>query len=161
MNEYMNQKKSVSPNIIVFGLGLVAGWFAKHLFESPEVQQKKEEAMASVAELQERLLDSDEVERAKEIFGNPSEELAEMYSDAKEELISGLADLKVTFKDLDKTKYLGIVGEIVTEVAKNRELPDAQLKKLRNALEADFGKLRDDAKSASKTHRKPTPAKKK
>lgn len=137
----MTNKNNSSRNLVVFGVGLVTGWLVKQLFDSPQVKEKREEMMDSAEELRQRLADSDEVSRITEVFGSYSRELAKFYQQAKEQLITQLGDLRISFDQIDKERYQAIVTEIVKSAGKDGQLPASQLEKLKQALIEDFSKL--------------------
>jgi hypothetical protein len=136
------QKDSTSKNMFVFGLGLVAGWFVKHLFDSPEFARKKDELLATTDEIRAQLMDSDEAERIKEIFGKTSEELTDSYHEAKEKLISELGMLQVSLESIDKQRYVELVTDVINDVRTNRQLSTDQIEALAKALSSDFTKIK-------------------
>ncbi len=144
-------RKSTSNNLVVFGAGLVAGWVVKQLFDSPEFKPQKDRILSKASELRERLTDSDEAERIKEIFGKTGKEVTSVYHEAKESLINELDTLKLSIEEIDKGKYVEIVTAIGTTLKNDQRLPEDQVQKLSKALIDDFKKLRERRKDFKKT----------
>lgn len=143
-------KRSSTTPLLVFAAGMAAGWVAKQLFETPEVQERTKALRLTADDWRQRLADSDEAERVKEIFGKVSREATEMYQDAKADLVDQLETLQGSLNDLDKSKYLEIVTEIVAGIQKDRELPEDQVKKLTRALNSDWQKVSDQMMDSGK-----------
>lgn len=138
----MFKRNSSSNNLVVFGLGIVAGWFVKQLFDSPQGQKQREKVMTSARELQERLADSDQAERVREVFGRVSKDATKTYQESKDRLVKELSMLKTSLGEIDKQKYVGIVTEIVTGLSKEKKLDAQQVERLTRSLTDDFKKLK-------------------
>lgn len=135
-------KDSTSKNVLVFGLGLAAGWFVKQLFDSPEFAQKKDALIDRTTDIRNRLMDSDEAARIKEIFGKTSDELTSVYQETKEKVVSELGMLKTSLEDIDKQRYIGLVTDIVAQLRSDSRLSGEQLEALTQALTDDYSKIK-------------------
>lgn len=134
---------SASKGVVLFGLGILTGWVVKHLFESPEVTQKRQALMHNLADLREKLADSDEAQRVQEIFGQVTDEATEIYQDAKEELIHELSMLRLSLDEIDKQKYVEIVNDIISDIRERNGLSEKQITNFTEALMADFSKIKE------------------
>lgn len=137
-------KRSPTTPLFLFAAGMAAGWIAKQLFDTPEVQQRTRSLIMTARDLKDRLAESDEADRVKEIFGKVTQDATAMYQDAKANLMDELESLQISFDELDKRKYLGIVSDIVAGLRDERQLPEDQVKKLTRALNSDWQKISQD-----------------
>lgn len=147
-------KRSSTTPLLLFAAGMAAGWVAKQLFDSPEMQERTKSMRITAEEWRQRLADSDEAERVREIFGKVTNEATAMYQEAKAELVDQLESLHGSFEELDKGKYLEIVAEIVSGMRENRELPEEQVKKLTRALNSDWQKVSEQMMDSPKGRRR-------
>lgn len=77
----------------------------------------------------------------KDIFGKVSKESIEIYQNAQKEVVSQFQKVSKNAKKLDTVKYKEIAMQAVDKVKEDKELPQAQLKKLVSYLEGDIKKL--------------------
>jgi hypothetical protein len=134
----MTENSSTTKNIIMFGLGVTAGWFIKQLFDSPQFAPQKEKITATAQELRTRLMESEPAERVRTIFGSLSDELLSIYVESKEKLVAELSELKVSIDEIDKKKYISIVTAIINELRTENKLSSKQLEALTKALQSDY-----------------------
>jgi hypothetical protein len=135
-------KRTTSNTLLLITAGLAAGWMAKQLFDSPQFKPQKDKVMATTKELRKRLATSDQAEVVKDIFGKSTKDVTKLYDDAKEKLISELDALKVSFDEINKQKYLGIVADIAAGLRTEKQLPEEQVEKLTRSLSRDFSRLK-------------------
>ncbi|KXK11105.1 MAG: YtxH-like protein [Microgenomates bacterium OLB23] len=77
----------------------------------------------------------------KDIFGKVSKESVNIYQSAQKEVVAQLQKVSGNYKKLDTSKYKEIALQAVEKVKEDKELPQAQLKKLAAYLETDIKKL--------------------
>ena len=137
----MSESNFSSKNMMLFGLGLVAGWFVKKMFDSPQFEPHREKIVATTEELKLRLLESEPAERVRDIFGQATDELLDVYLNTKEKLIAELSLLKVSLDEIEKKKYITIVTELINDLRSENKLSSRQLESLMTALQKDFSKV--------------------
>jgi len=137
-----NNYHKPSPNpLLLLGLGVAAGWLAKKFFESPEMRQRREEAMIRLEDFRDQVMDSDEAAHLEEAFGNVTDDLRDLYDVAQKKLVKEFAAVKTTWANLDKDRYMDAVSDVVSDLREDKEVSEETIDKIQTALKDDFKKL--------------------
>lgn len=134
-----NQKSSK------FGIGVLIGTLLgglAALFLSPTTGEENRELVAIKIKQLEKLLEDAELDKKlKNIFGETTEEVKEVYLKAKKEIIKKLAALKEAVESIDKAKYEKVVHETVDLLKKEVKREGHEMEKLKEELLKEWKKL--------------------
>lgn len=133
----------------IFLAGLTAGYIASWFMPEDWKFKQRKVVRKKISELQAIMTDPEERERIKDIFKEKTEEALDQYQEARSILMKNLADIKGSWQDIDKDKYLEVVGNTIDEIRDNQALPMKQLQKMRQYFEADYKLLQSKAKKAA------------
>lgn len=136
------KNSSTSQNVFLFGVGIVAGWCIKQLFDSREFKSKHHEINNLLENIKVKLADSDEAKKISDIFGKTSQELTDVYRHSKDSLAQELSTLRTSLEEIDKQKYVGIVTGIINELRTQNRLSAPQIEALTKSLTSDFNKIK-------------------
>jgi len=135
------QKKSSKLGLGLL-IGTVLGGLAAFFF-SPKSGEENRELVAKKVKQLEKLLKEKEIDKkAKEIFGEVSDETVKLYNQAKTWLIEELAQLKEAVENIDKEKYTKAVDQVMKKVQKEMKKDAKELEKLKKQLMKEWGKLK-------------------
>ncbi len=128
-----------------FGIGLLVGTVLgglAALFLSPTTGEENRKLVAKKIKELEKLLEEHELDaKVKEIFGEVTDEVRDLYKKAKKEVVERLAALKETIEHIDKKKYEGVVAETVAILKKEVKREAKDMEKLKEALLKEWKKL--------------------
>lgn len=123
---------------LAFVAGVAAGWLAG-IFTT---EQTKDKVRGKAKQLKNLLRDPQEQAKVKAIFNEVTEDTMRKYNHAKDRLITGLNELKVSVDQIDKQKYTDVVNEVIQEMKQEKDIAAKQLTQLQKYLEEDFNLLR-------------------
>ncbi|MBI4973292.1 YtxH domain-containing protein [Candidatus Roizmanbacteria bacterium] len=128
-----------------FGVGVLIGTLLgglAALFLSPTSGEENREIVAKKVKQLEKLLEEAELDKKlKSIFGETTEEVKEIYLQAKKEVIKKLAALKEAVESIDKAKYEKVVHETVNLLKKEAKREAGVMEKLKEELLKEWKKL--------------------
>lgn len=129
-----------------FGIGLLVGTVLggiAALFLSPKSgKQNRKEVAKKLNQLKKLLHDKEVDKKAKEIFGEVTEEAKNIYVQAKEWLVEELAQMKEAIENIDKEKYTKAVNKVMEKVQREVKKDAKQLEKLKKQLLKEWVKLK-------------------
>jgi hypothetical protein len=133
----MNHTNSQQSHLgLVFGAGLLAGYVASMLI--PEnVQEKAKEQLGESAK------------KLRDNWSSPAE-IMDLYRETRSQIMDQLAEMQLTWEDIDKRKYTDLVKKSLETLVEERGIPDDQIKKLQEYLADDYGTFRSSQKRAAK-----------
>jgi gas vesicle protein len=139
-------------------IGLVAGAVAGALLSPKSGKENREMVGNKMNDLKKALDDGHLNEKVQEMFGEVTNSTREMYIMITDELTQGLADLKGAVSEIDKDKYMTVVGKVVEKVKDKHEMPKAELDKIQKLLQKDYQRIVDFNKKEEKKPKKALPA---
>ena len=137
---------------MIFLAGLAAGYIASWFL--PEDMKSKQRKMAKkkMEALKTILTDPEERERIIDIFKERTDEALSQYQNARQMLMENLSEVKGSWQDIDKDKYMEVVANTIEQIRDDQSLPLRQLNKLKQYFEADYKLIQSKVKSmASET----------
>ncbi len=147
-----------------FGAGILLGaaiGAVAALFLTPKSgKENRKLAQQKLNELREFIESKEAEKRAREIFGNVSEQSKKMYEQMKVEMNSRMDQMKSAIDTFDTGKYQKVVDEILVNVRKQVEMSSEQVEKaktyLLNFIEENQKKANTAAEKAEKKVAKQT-----
>lgn len=137
---YMEEQKKSR-----FGLGLLIGTVIGGviaLFLSPTSgKQNRREFMKRINRLKKLLHEKEIDTKAKEIFGEATDEAKNLYVQAKEWLVEELAAMKEAIENIDQEKYKKAVDDVIQKIQKVAKKESKDLEKLKKQLMKEWTKL--------------------
>lgn len=135
-------RKDKSSLGLVLAGGILLGYVASLFIPDSIKNKNKKQIEAKAVKLKAILTDPEERQRIKEIFNDQSEKARAMYADAKDTLVTNLVALKGSLRDINKQKYLDAVNATITQLRSEKNLPAAQLTRLKEYLQTDYERVR-------------------
>ena len=122
-------------------LGAIVGAITALFFSTTEEGETREVVRQKVKDLKKMLKDAKEKEAVKDIFGEKTDEVVQLFRDAKEDLVSRLAKVKGSLDSIDKSRYMEAVNEVSVELKKNASITGEQLNKMKAYMSEDYKKI--------------------
>lgn len=133
-----------------FGFGLMLGAVlggVAAMFLTPKTgKENREIAKKKWDELNKAFKTKSKEEIVKEIFGSATKEGKKLYDLSQKELNSRLADLKKKYPNLDKTKYMDTVSEVMDRLKEEKEATTKRLTDLSEFLKSRWDYVSGESK---------------
>jgi len=125
-----------------FGLGLIFGAIAGAVatfFLTPTTGEENRKKAKEIFEKVKIMVEEGEVEqKAKELFGDVSEEGKRLIAEARTEILEKMDEVKSDIDNFDKAKFMKFVNETVTSVGARVKASSTQMEKLKASFLAKF-----------------------
>lgn len=151
-----------------FGAGILLGaaiGAVAALFLTPKTgKENRKLAQQKFNELRDFIESKEAEKRAREIFGNVSEQSKKMYEQMKVEMNSRMDQMKTAIDTFDTAQYQKVVDEILVNVRKQVEMSSEQVEKAKaymlnfiekNQKKANTAADKAEKKVAKQTEKKP------
>ena len=131
-------KQSGFGTILGLGIGLAAGWGLRKL-----LQKKYDETIGLFRN------PVSEKELITTVFGEYTKEASGFYEQVQQELMDQISQLKTSLSEIDTKKYRELVDDALKKIQRDQEIPQKQVKALREYLMDDFAQIKVKAKKQS------------
>lgn len=135
----MEEKKSK------FGLGVIIGAIGGVLagaFLAPKSGKQMRKAAVRRARQLYRLIEEGKVEdKVREIYGEITAELKDLYQKVRNEVLKNLEEIKDTVEDIDREKYVKIVEDAALKVGQEAKKDMKNVDKLKKHLISEWKKV--------------------
>jgi len=131
---------------LTLALGALLGGLAAFFLTPKTGKENRELAKEKIKEFHTALKTKSKEEIVKEIFGTVSKEGRKLYDVAQKEMNKRLDELKKKYPAIDKTKYMGVVKEVLERLNDEKEATKERLSDLGEFLKSRWEFVAEEGK---------------
>lgn len=145
MNSDTNKKIGLA-----LAVGAAAGWAATLLLRDDQKAKYRRE----IKKLGAQLSDTEVAKRLEDLYQDQSDTAREKYENARDAVMSQVANLQENWDNLDLNKYSEVIAQTLEDLRERKEISRSQVDKLQAYFESDLDKLRSSAKKTARKARR-------